>query len=288
MGERLNDGAGHGRRHAHPADATAEDARLAEAAADAAAGAALPLEALLVRALSAQDPPGDGELRAVAAFRAARDAGAHQARTRRRDDWRPRARRHTARSLRASLSVLVAGLALGGAAFAAVGSSADGGADGAARSGPSATPTGSGARAGAGSAASASVSDRPAVPDGPDRPVSAGDTDAHCRAYEKVQGRGQAMDSTAWQRLVTAAGGEANVTAYCAAVEASRSAMASGAASSADGSTSGKDPEADETPQNGRSPEADRTHKAASATQAGRTPEAEKSGKATGSGAEGR
>lgn len=134
MGERLNDGAGHSRRRTHPVDAAADHEVAADAPGAAAPGAAAPpLEALLVQALSsrglrARGPrgPGDGERRAVAAFRAARDAGAHKARTRRRDDWRPRARRHTARSLRATLSVLVAGLTLGGVAFAAVGSSTDG------------------------------------------------------------------------------------------------------------------------------------------------------------------
>jgi hypothetical protein len=47
--------------------------------------------------------------------------------------------------------------------------------------------------------------------------VTAADTEAQCRAYEDVEGRGKAMDATAWQRLVTAAGGERNVAAYCAA-----------------------------------------------------------------------
>ncbi|QEU92275.1 hypothetical protein [Streptomyces kanamyceticus] len=35
----------------------------------------------------------DAQRQALAAFRAARDEGAHRARTRRRDDWRPRGRR---------------------------------------------------------------------------------------------------------------------------------------------------------------------------------------------------
>ncbi|MCQ9183245.1 hypothetical protein KMT30_30220, partial [Streptomyces sp. IBSBF 2953] len=127
MGERLNDGAGHGRRRARPDDVLADPSEL---------------EALLARALRA---PGDrlqagcegsegsegseGEQRAVAAFRAARDAGgarARRVRTRRRDDWRPRARRHTVRSLRVTLCALIAGLALGGAAFAAIGSGTHG------------------------------------------------------------------------------------------------------------------------------------------------------------------
>ncbi|OUC93914.1 hypothetical protein CA983_35740, partial [Streptomyces swartbergensis] len=42
------------------------------------------------------------------------------------------------------------------------------------------------------------------------------DTEARCRAYEQVDGRGKAMDATAWKRLVEAAGGARNVTEYCA------------------------------------------------------------------------
>jgi hypothetical protein len=36
--------------------------------------------------------------------------------------------------------------------------------------------------------------------------------------YEKLRGRGKALDSTAYQRLAAAAGGAANVSAYCAAL----------------------------------------------------------------------
>jgi hypothetical protein len=49
-----------------------------------------------------------------------------------------------------------------------------------------------------------------------DGPAAAQDTEAHCRAYEHVKDRGKALDSTAWQRLVAAAGGEDKVAAYCA------------------------------------------------------------------------
>ncbi|MER6410719.1 hypothetical protein ABT383_16350 [Streptomyces humidus] len=205
MGERLNDGAGHGRRRAHPDDGVPGppgfEARLAQALRE----------------------PGDlagegseGELRALAAFRTAREAGAHHVRTRRRDDWRPRARRHTVRSLRVTLCALVAGLALGGAAFAAIGSGVHGdGADGARRTEPSAgAPADASDPSGTSSAAPSTTDEADR-----DRPASAGDDDAHCRAYDKVRGRGDAMDSTAWRRLVTAAGGEKNVPAYCAAQE---------------------------------------------------------------------
>ncbi len=56
------------------------------------------LEAVLGAAILAEKTDGEAERRALEAFRVARDAGAHRARTRRRDDWRPRARRRGARS----------------------------------------------------------------------------------------------------------------------------------------------------------------------------------------------
>ncbi|MFE9447183.1 hypothetical protein [Streptomyces sp. NPDC006739] len=70
------------------------------------------------------------ERRAVAAFRAAREAGPHRARNRRRYDWRPRAARRPRLSVRATLSVLLASLMLGGVAFAAIDSADHGAGDG--------------------------------------------------------------------------------------------------------------------------------------------------------------
>ncbi|MER6954937.1 hypothetical protein [Streptomyces sp. NPDC000618] len=198
----MSGGAARGRRRAHPGDAGS--------------GPHGAVEALLAAALRETDDPDAvrdaGELRAVAAFRTARDEGALQAaRTRRRDDWRPQAaRRHTARSLRTTLSVAVAGLALGGAAYAAIGSATDGG-DGDARR-PEASTTATASETG-----SAAPSGPLNAPAGRERPANAKDTEAHCRAYENVRGTGKALESTAWQRLVTAAGGEKNVPAYCAA-----------------------------------------------------------------------
>ncbi|MER6099880.1 hypothetical protein ABT154_29275 [Streptomyces sp. NPDC001728] len=63
-----------------------------------------------------------GEEGALAAFRAARDAGLHGTRrTRRRDDWAPGGvRRFRQRSLRTSLAALLASVTLGGVAIAAV------------------------------------------------------------------------------------------------------------------------------------------------------------------------
>ncbi|MDT0486339.1 MULTISPECIES: hypothetical protein [Streptomyces] len=170
-----------------------------------------PLEALFAAALRGEKPDGEAERRAVAAYRAARDAGAHRARTRRRDDWRPRAQRRWARSVKTTLSVLLASLTLGGVAYAAIGSVGGGEAKGAGGkdvrpSVSASTPVESHSSARPTASASAPA----------ERPPTAKDTLAHCRAYEKLRGRGKALDSTAFQRLVTAAGGEANVSAYCA------------------------------------------------------------------------
>ncbi|MFH9863552.1 hypothetical protein [Streptomyces sp. NPDC017202] len=210
MGERMSGGEDVHRRHARPARPVPGDddghARV---------------EALLARALRDTSGGAERERQAVAAFRAARDAGAHRARTRRRDDWRPRGQRHTVRSLRATLSVVLASLTLGGVAVAAIGSAgssadtADGAGRGTSSASASSASTPDGRRAGAAATpSSGAAADR-------DRPPSAEDTEAHCRAYEQVAGRGRAMDATAWQRLVAAAGGEENVTAYCAARTAS-------------------------------------------------------------------
>ncbi|WP_406838600.1 hypothetical protein ACICHK_24740 [Streptomyces sp. AHU1] len=172
-----------------------------------------PLEELLAAAMRGRADDTAARTRAVAAFRAARDGGAHTARTRRRDDWRPKERRRPSRSLRAALAVLLAGLTLGGVAVAAIGPvsrddtghrdrvavrPSDGVPD---RSPGSPPPTGPGSPAPA----------APAV-----RPPRDRDTEAHCRAYASVRDRGGALDSRAWRRLVTAAGGEDEVEAFCA------------------------------------------------------------------------
>ncbi|MFL5999297.1 MAG: hypothetical protein ACJ736_34250 [Streptomyces sp.] len=175
-----------------------------------------PLEALLAAALRGEKPDGEAERRAVAAFRAARDAGAHRARTRRRDDWRPRPQRRRARSLKATFSVLLASLALGGVAYAAIGSAGGGEARDAA-GGKDVRPSVSASTPAESPSSARPTASAPAAPASPaERPPTAKDTLAHCRAYEKLRGRGKALNSTAYRRLVTAAGGEANVSAYCA------------------------------------------------------------------------
>ncbi|MGC9539859.1 hypothetical protein [Streptomyces sp. UG1] len=200
MGEPHNDGKAPGRRRVHPGDAAATGPE----------GAAL--EALLA-ALPDAGADYEGEQRAVAAFRAARDAGAHRARTRRRDDWRPRERRRVWHSVRAAVALSLAGLTLSGVAVAAIGvvrSSDDGHRD---RRPPQPSATAS-SRAGA--RESPAQTHTPGASVTPGHSATAQDTEAHCRAYEKVKGRGKALDATAWQRLVDAAGGEKNVAVYCA------------------------------------------------------------------------
>jgi hypothetical protein len=225
MGDHQSGGGFPGRRRVHPGGSDHRAARDADGRLPGHRGTAgldstglgtrhavdeAELEALLVAALIRDRIDAEAEQRAVAAFLAARDAGAHSARTRRRDDWRPRERRLPGRSLKATLSVLLASLTLGGVAVAAIGSvgSTDGADD---RGRPPASTRAPGASAGEPTGTpSGSASARP------DHPAASQDTEAHCRAYEEVDGRGKAMDATAWKRLVEAAGGERNVTAYCA------------------------------------------------------------------------
>ncbi|GGW35809.1 hypothetical protein [Streptomyces caelestis] len=230
MGEHQSDGGFPGRRRVHPGGSAYDHraARDADGRLPGHRGTGLDspgsgsrrvldeaeLEALLAAALVLDRIDAEAEQRAVTAFLAAREAGAHRARTRRRDDWRPRERRHPGRSLKATLSVLLASLTLGGVAVAAIGSvgSTDGPDDGdrppaptRSSGSPAGEPTGTAPGSTPGSASAR-----------PDRPAPSRDTEAHCRAYERVDGRGKAMDATAWKVLVEAAGGERNVTAYCA------------------------------------------------------------------------
>ncbi|MBQ0846914.1 hypothetical protein J8N05_01585 [Streptomyces sp. BH-SS-21] len=172
------------------------------------------LGALLAAAVRGGEADPDARKRALAAFRDARDEGAHAAvRTRRRDDWRPAGERR-GWSLRATLVALAASVTLGGVAVAAIGSGVAGRDDGGERDGTrrpsSSSATGPGAPAEV-VTPGASASGRT------DRPSTAQDTVAHCRAYDSVKKRGKALESTAWQRLVRAAGGEDEVAAYCAA-----------------------------------------------------------------------
>ncbi|KPI07877.1 hypothetical protein OK006_5843 [Actinobacteria bacterium OK006] len=225
MGERHSDGGTPDRRVAHPASSPCEEAavkvpRTLAPQAPASEGPAL--EALLAAAVRGRADDAEAEAQAVAAFRAARDSGAHAASTRRRDDWRPREQRRVGRSLKATLAVLLASVTLGGVAVAAIGSSSGDDSEDRGRAGN--RPTSSAPDR------SASRAARPDAPEAPDpsapgtsaqadpsgHPTQAQDTEAHCRAYASLKGRGNALNSTAWQRLITAAGGEDKVAAYCA------------------------------------------------------------------------
>ncbi|MFF0158928.1 hypothetical protein ACFYRY_15530 [Streptomyces sp. NPDC005263] len=202
MGERQNGNRTPGRQRVRPGSDTGPGS-----------ASTLELEDLLGAALRGRIDD-EAESRAVAAFRVARDTGAHRARTRRRDDWRPRERRWGARSVRATLSVVLASLTLGGVAFAAIGTAGGdthGAQDESGRPHPAAS-----AAVRPSAVPSPTHPGSSAVTEPSDRPVTAKDTLAHCRAYAKVESQGKALDSTAWQRLVTAAGSEANVRAYCA------------------------------------------------------------------------
>jgi hypothetical protein len=203
MGERLSGDGVPDRRRVHPGGAASDPWEVRDATTLETELSAVLLEGHL-------DP--EAEQRALTAFRTARDAGAHQARTRRRDDWRLPAERRARRPVKMTLGVVFASLTLGGVAVAAigsVGSSADGDGDGAGRG--TAHPSAVAPDQPGGAASSAPSG----VPGPTDRPATAQDTEAHCRAYEQVKDRGKALDARAWQRLVTAAGGKDKVAAYC-------------------------------------------------------------------------
>ncbi|MFD9097144.1 hypothetical protein [Streptomyces collinus] len=205
MGERHSGDGPPRRRHAHPAGLV--DGPVPPGGETA----GTEFEARFAAALRPDASDTGAEERAVAAFRTALDSGAHRTRTRRRDDWRPRTRRFGRLSPKAALSVLVASLTMGGVAFAAIGSAGSGEHGGDRH--PARPSAGASQRPGAASHAPASGTSSAR----PDHPATAEDTLAHCRAYEHVEGHGRALASTAWRRLVTAAGGEANVSAYCTA-----------------------------------------------------------------------
>ncbi|WP_369171928.1 hypothetical protein AB5J49_29800 [Streptomyces sp. R28] len=215
MGERQSGGGSTGRRRVHPDGKASGDSaghRPGHASGPTVLLDDAALEALLSAAvLRGHRVDAEGEQRAVAAFRAARVAGAHRARTRRRDDWRPREQRRFARSLKTTLSLFIASLALGGAAFAAIGSAGSSDAPAGDKGGPDPSSSAPGLPAAEpSSAASDAASGRPG------HPATAQDTEAKCRAYEQVEDHEKALDSTAWQLLVTAAGGKDEVAAYCA------------------------------------------------------------------------
>ncbi|MEW2283736.1 hypothetical protein [Streptomyces sp. NPDC047841] len=206
MGERHSGGGPAGRRRAYPGGALATPDP----------GGASGLETRFAAALRAGRVDAEAERGAVAAFRAARDAGAHDARTRARDDWRPGRPAAARRSLRITLSLALTSLTLGGVAVAAIGSAGSGTHhDDRSRSPRSARPVASTPPASAG--ATEAGPSATASTDRPGRPATARDALSHCRAYTRAGERGGALEAAAWQRLVTAAGGPEKVAAYCAA-----------------------------------------------------------------------
>ncbi|MGW8885080.1 hypothetical protein [Streptomyces sp. NPDC055749] len=190
------------------------------------------LDALLAAARRTAAPDADGELRATAAFVAARDGGAHGARSpwwRRRDDWRPAPRWRGVRSVRVMLGGFVAAATLGGVAVAAgTGALPTPFRDGVKEAPDSVRPTqGTPATPGGHHSGGTPSPEGDGVPrtttvppdlvrpsGGPDR----GRSDvALCRVYAKDKDHGKSADSTALKRLEAAAGeaSDAAVTAYC-------------------------------------------------------------------------
>ncbi|MER5822538.1 hypothetical protein ABT086_09725, partial [Streptomyces mirabilis] len=88
MGERLGGDGVPGRRRVHPGGAASDPWEVREAAT---------LETELGAVLLGGPLDPEAEQRALTAFRTAHDAGAHRARTRRRDDWRLPAERRAGR-----------------------------------------------------------------------------------------------------------------------------------------------------------------------------------------------
>ncbi|QDN74631.1 hypothetical protein FNV64_01880 [Streptomyces sp. S1A1-7] len=163
-------------------------------------------------ALRRQPVDDSAEQAALAAFRSARTASDEALRTRRRDDWRPRTRKQ--RWARGGALTLVSSTLLGGIAFASIGvvdrgqhHAPQAGTSHSTRRPPTLTP---------GEQDAPSAASGTAPPASSSHPVAAKDVEAHCRAYEKVKDRGHALNATAWQRLVRAAGSEQQVAAYCA------------------------------------------------------------------------
>ncbi|MFC7307328.1 hypothetical protein ACFQVC_24270 [Streptomyces monticola] len=196
------------------------------------------LDALLAAA-GRPAPRGDIDPQALAAYRAARDSGALNAgaaRTRRRDDWRPaRVRGRRGSAVRAAIGALLGGLALGGVAVAGIGGpDEDPGAPADSRPGrassapaaPTPTPTRTGpvpepaVTPSASAGPTASAAREPEATPGARRPAPVRPTQevrVLCEAYEKVDGRGGALDAEALRRLTDEAAGEGagDVAAYC-------------------------------------------------------------------------
>ncbi|MEV4429954.1 hypothetical protein ACIGN6_25360 [Streptomyces sp. NPDC053792] len=181
------------------------------------------------RAAAGERAGHEGEAAALAAFRAARDAGLHASPpTRDLDDWTPvTERRRPRRPLKTLVAALVASATLGGVAVATgelpehfLGTPTPSPELRPTRSAtdPAPSPAHSGLVAGTTSAATRTATPGTTAPQRPEKdPVElpGKSREALCHAFEKDEGRGKASTSAAWQRLVTAAGGEEFVPGYC-------------------------------------------------------------------------
>ncbi|MFI1957569.1 hypothetical protein ACH46L_18315 [Streptomyces althioticus] len=192
------------------------------------AGDTARLEALLVAALVRDGVDAGAEQRAVTAFVAAREAGAHGARARRRDDWRASRRRSGGRSLRATLGALVAGCALSGVAWAGIQVAGVPGGGRSEDTGPGRSPSASSAPAlpgvpdtsgGTGtpeaSPSASATAEGDGARHGSGRAEAKESVEGQCRAYERAAGQGRTLEAPVLERLVEAAGGEGRVEEYC-------------------------------------------------------------------------
>lgn len=100
------------------------------------------------------------------------------------------------------------------------------------------------------------------TPTAPGAGHSSGDPDddgrsgtALCRAYEKAEGHGKAMDSSAAERLEAAAGGPSEVKAYCAGILNGASGGGTGNGQGANGKTPGTAPGEVNKPQKPQKPQ---------------------------------
>ena len=194
------------------------------------------LDELLAAAARPAPVAPDAADNALAAFRAARDEGALDLPSRPADDWRPAEPRKRIRWVKAGVGTLFAGVMLGGVAMAAGAIPAPFGESPPPSPTPHPAPSAVPSAPAQHSATAAPTAGAPAGMPSPeaeeDRPPTAQDERAHCRAYKAAegngnageqngQGNGDAMDSAVRRRLEAAAGGPDAVEAYCARLLAS-------------------------------------------------------------------
>ncbi|MFF3341769.1 hypothetical protein [Streptomyces flavidovirens] len=187
------------------------------------------VEALLAAVRrSAPRPGGANEEAALAAYREARDSGAHAVpgrwwQARRRDDWRPSRRWRGALPARAAFASVAATVTLGGVALAAGTGAipAPFGIGGGGSGGPSAaTATRTGTPSTPGAARESAAEGAVRLPSagvtrsGSARPTRAQDDVAHCVAY--LASNGRSVSGAATERLTAdAADAGMTVEAYC-------------------------------------------------------------------------